>query len=275
MVTKSGLVSLVAAVVATATAGAVNAGVIIGTATLTESTSAPTGTVIAANLPSSGITASTSPNYYTGTQISPMPGEIFTTGNTATSITNVVVNLADAGNVTQGPTSALYLYLGTASGTNAFTGTTYEYGVTEASSFFTKGDYLDFTLATPFAVSANTQYAYVVSSNPYSAAGTAGNSGTYMGLGAVVTGGNGTASQGLGEFAIDSGYNSPTANAAYNTYNGSTSVTGAGGADNAVFEALGTTSSTPPGVPEPASMGLVGVGALGLLLLKRKGRTLA
>ncbi|MGC8541520.1 MAG: PEP-CTERM sorting domain-containing protein [Phycisphaerae bacterium] len=266
MVTKSGFVSLVAAAVATIAAGAVKASVITGTATLTESSTAPTGTVIAANLPSSGITTSTNPNYYTGTQISPMPGEIFTTGSAATSITDVVVNLADAGNVTQGPSSALYLYLGTASGTNAFTGTVYEYGVTEPSSFFTKGDYLDFTLATPFTVSPNTQYAYVVSGNPYSAAGAAGNSGTYMGLGAVVSSGNGTASQGLGMFAIDSGYNSPTANAAYNTYNGSSSVSGAGGTDNAVFEVLGTT------VPEPSTLALalIGVLGMGLLLKPRK-----
>ncbi len=274
MFTKSGFVSLATVAATMAAAGVasatvVSATVVSSTATLTESSTAPTGTVIAANLPSSGITTSTNPNYYTGTQISPMPGEIFTTGNTATSITDVVVNLADKGNVTQGPTSSLYLYLGTANGTDAFTGTTYEYGViNQSSSFFTSGDYLDFTLATPFTVSPNTQYAYVVSSNPYSAAGTAGNSGTYMGLGAVVTNGNGTASQGLGLFAIDSGYNSPTANAAYNTYNGSTSVNGAGGTDNAVFEALGTTGS----VPEPSTLALafISVLALGLLLKPRK-----
>lgn len=270
MVTKTGLIRLSAVAAALATAAVASATVVSSTATLTETSSAPTGTVIAANLPSSGITASGNPNYYTGTQISPMPGEIFTTGNTATSITNVVVNLADAGNVAQGPNSSLYLYLGTASGTNAFTGTTYEYGVTKPSSFFTKGGYLNFTLATPFTVSANTQYAYVVSGNPYSAAGGAGNSGTYMGLGAVVTNGNGTASQGLGLFAIDSGLNSPTANAAYNTYSGSTKLTGAGGTDNAVFEALGTAGTS---VPEPSTLALAFISVLGMGLLLKPRKT--
>lgn len=263
MVSKSGFVSLVAAAVATVAAGAVNASVISGAATLTESSTAPTGTVIASNLPSSGITAqSGSLNYYTGTQISPMPGETFTTGSTATSITDVVVNLVDAGNATSN--SPLYLYLGPASGTTAFTGTNInEYYAAAPAAGYTSGGYLTFALATPFAVSANTQYVYAVSSNAY---GATGNTGTYMGLGLVESNGNGTASQQLGTFQFDSTGNTPTASTAYTSYTGTTAAIGSAGTDNAAFEALGTTSS----IPEPATLGLLGMGALGLLLLKKR-----
>lgn len=267
MVTKTSLIPLMAVAATMAAAGVASASVVTGTATLTETTSAPTGTVIAANLPGGTISASTNPNYYAGSNTTPLPGEIFTTGSAATSITDIVVNIADPGNAKS--TSPLYLYLGTASGTSAFTGTTtYEYTATAPSTGYTKGDYLDFNLAGGFAAAANTQYVYAISTTP----STGGSSGIYLGLGAVTSSGNGTASQGLGLFNASNSTtspNSPNANDVYNTYNGSTSVTGAGGTDNAVFEVLGSTASAVP-LPSTLALTLFGVLGLGLLLKQRK-----
>ena len=276
MVNSTGLIRLTAVAATLAAAGVASASIVAGTATLTETATAPAaasgGTVVASNLPTSSADYSNSNssylNYYAGRQASPEPGETFTTGNTATSITDVIVQI-EGGTSGNAP---LYLYLGTASGGNAFTGTTYEYTATNSSAKFANGDYLDFTLNTPFAASANTLYVYAVSTQTYSQAGET--NAPYLGLGVATGGGSaGTSSEQLATIQFDTTASMPNAGAAYSTYTTGAGkypiATGTTGNANAVFEVLGTTTSAVP-LPSTLALTLSGMLGLGLLLKQRK-----
>ncbi len=238
-------------------AGMANATTINNTvATITDTSTAPSGTVIASNLPSSGIVdsswASPNLNYYTN-NYSAFPGQSFTTGASDYSLTQIAIYDYNKGNAS-GDTA--HLDLGTVGVGNTYTLTNQYTGTVPT---LTTGDYLVFTLGTPLTLAANTNYIF----------GVYDDSSDYMGVGLVTTGGS--AEQQL--TTLDGGFFSggnPNLTGSFLTWTGSdgssASSTGTAGTDNSVFEVIGTTI-----VPEPASLGLMCFAAVGLLLIGRRG----
>ena len=256
MISRKTLAGLVATFgVATGCAGIAQATIVSGAATITDSAAAPGGTIIASNLPSSGVIANSGTlNYYTNNYAG-FPGETFTTGTSSYFLTQIAVYSADPGNAASDSGDAR-LDLGTVGAGNTYTLTNQFSG--RYPTTITKGDYLVFTLATPLALAPNTTYLY----------GLYDDNSNYYGPGLVTSGG--AAGQQL--ITLDGNFNSGTANpkptGSFLSWSGSgsgaVSSTGTAGTDNAVFEALGTVNT-----PEPASLSIVALAGIGLLLAGR------
>lgn len=246
--------------------GAVAAGTVaMGMASAQAGTSAfsataPTAgagqTVIASNLPATAAivgsyaTGSGTLNYYTNTGGANNPGSTFTTGSNAGgyNLDSITVYVVDHHGGLTGTGGTVQVQLGTAAssgGNVTLSNTAGHFASLPAANG--GGNYFTYTFATPISLAANTLYGYGLFTNV-----------GFSGLGLTTSGGT-TAQQLILENATGTS----------NTYNGTDATATVGnGADNAVFEAIGTPVGT--AVPEPATLGLLGVGAVAMLRRRRK-----
>ncbi len=118
-------------------------------ATLTASATAPTGTVVASNLPASAPTTSygNTLNYYTNNYTAD-PGATFTTSANATSIGALSFQLGSVGDVSGNAQATFHLVLGTVTSAGNYTPAV-QYNVAAATPTVVNGDYLTFNLSTP------------------------------------------------------------------------------------------------------------------------------
>ncbi len=212
--------------------------------------------VIASNLPAttaivgSYATGGGTLNYYTNTGGANNPGSTFTTGSNAGgyNLNSITMYVVDHHGGLTGTGGTVQVQLGTAAASGGSVTLSNEAGHF-ASLPATNGgnNYFTYTFATPVLLAPNTLYGYGLFTNV-----------GYSGLGLTTTGGT-SAQQLILENATGTS----------NTYNGTdASATTGNGTDNAVFEAIGTPVGT--AIPEPATLGLLGVGAVAMLRRRRK-----